>query len=335
MENGAGKRKNYKNYDIGYNGRIPGRTVKINPAYKAGKNGVKYQKNQKNQKKLRKTGNKLKKFIFGFIILLTAITAFLFFANKYFFKVQKIDITDAAGNDKYSYDDILNASGIVKGSQLYGIDLKQVKQNIEKQLTYVSSVNITQIPPSTVNIEVKTDKGMFGIKLGGDYYVISENFKVVDKIDIVGSETDNTDNTDNAGNFIPPDGVITVVTGGVEKCCVGENIEFSDPDISGFLQGLVALYKEYDLQGIMKSANISVSSVNIKDKFNVVMDYGDRFLIKFGIFENINSKILNSFDVIKQIPGDVKGIIDMTDGKVVSFEYDENIIKNKLYFGIG
>ncbi|MCL2773152.1 MAG: FtsQ-type POTRA domain-containing protein [Oscillospiraceae bacterium] len=316
MENSTGKSRNYKNYNGGGTAR---KTGKVSIADR----NAKY---LKNKRKLRKAGSKFRRFLFIFIMLLTVITVFLFLTNKYFFKIQKIVITDTTGNEKYSYDDILNASGIVTGTQLYGIDLKQVKRSIEKQLTYVNSVNITQIPPSTVNIDVKTDKGMFGLKLGGDYYIISDNFKVVDKIDLVGS---------TAGNFVPPDGVITVVTGGVEKCCVGEIIEFSDPDISDFLQGLISLFNEYDLQGIMKSANISISSVNIKDKFNVIMNYGDRFLIKFGIFENISSKILNSFDVINQLPGDVKGIIDMTDGKVVAVEYDENILKNSLYFGIG
>lgn len=291
---------------------------------KQGKNGSYL----KNKRKLKKAGNKFKRFLFVFIMLMTVFTVFFFLMNKYFFKVQKVIINDIYGNEKYSYDDVLNASGINIGSELYGIDLKQTKYNIKKQLTYVDNINIIRIPPSTVSIEIKTDKEMFGIKLGGDYYIISENFMVVEKIDVVGQGESGTE------DFTPPYGIITIAADTVKKCCVGEKIEFSDADISDFLTEMVKLFKEYDLPETMRSMNIEIKSVNIKDKFNVVMNYNDRFLVKFGIFENIVPKILSSLDIINRIPENFKGIIDITNEKVASFEYNENILKNKLYYNI-
>ena len=282
----------------------------------------------KNKRKLQTAGSRFKSFLFILIMLITVLTVFFFLTNKYFFKVQKVIINDIYGNEKYSYEDVLNASGIAMGSELYGIDLKQAKYDIKKQLTYVDNINIIRIPPSTVSIEIKTDKEMFGIKLGGDYYIISENFMVAEKIDIVGQ------GESGAEDFTPPEGIMTLAADSVKKCCVGEKIEFFDTDISDFIQEIVALFKEYDLPATMKSMNIEIKSINMKDKFNIVMNYGDRFLVKFGIFENISSKVLNSLDIIKRIPDNFKGIIDMTNEKVGSFEYDENILKNKLYYNV-
>jgi hypothetical protein len=54
------------------------------------------------------------------------------------------------------------------------------------------------------------------------------------------------------------------------------------------------------------------------------MNYGDRFLVKFGIFENITPKILNVFKVINELGENDEGIIDTTDGKTFSFKYVEN-----------
>ena len=301
----------------------------------------------KNKRKLKKAGSGLARFLFVLFMLMVVITVFFFLTNKYFFKVHKILIADVSfinngysnnadeNYSKYSYDDILSASGITVGSELYGIDVKQVKNNIKKRLTYVDNINIIRIPPSTVSIEIKTDRGMFGIKLGGDYYIISENFRVVEKIDIVGGLTaSGVPGTAGESDFMPPDGIITVAADTVKKCCVGEKIEFSDSDITDFLKETVKMFKEYDLTETMSSMNIKISSINIKDKFNVVMNYGDRFLVKFGVFENISPKVLNSLEIINRIPEGFKGIIDITNEKVASFEYDDNILKNKLYYNV-
>jgi hypothetical protein len=70
-----------------------------------------------------------------------------------------------------------------------------------------------------------------------------------------------------------------------------------------------------------------IRSIDIKNKFKVGMNYGDKFSVNFGVFDNIASKILNSFEIINQLPDYAEGIIDMSDGKVASFRYDENVVK--------
>jgi len=285
-------------------------------------------KGSKAKMRIRKAGAGIKNFLIAIVILAAATVIFLFFTNKYFFKIKHINITE---NDKYSYDEIsgiLEASGIFPGGELYGADVKKAKSDIKEKLTYTESVSITRIPPSTINIDIKTEKGFLGIMLGGDYYVVSKNFRVIDKISVVGKGMDESD-------FEPPEGVITFETDAIKKCYIGEKMEFSDGDISDFFKDIAALFDDdengdngenKDNHAGMVSA---INGIDVTNKFKVVMNYGDRFLVRFGIFENISSKILNSFEIIKQLPDYAEGIIDMTDGKTASFRYDENV--SKLY----
>ena len=255
--------------------------------------------------KIRKIFSTIKKVFLAVLVLTIATVVFLFFANSYFFKVKNIQISE---NDIYSYDDILNASGISMGEELYGIDIKKAENQIKETLAYTKSVNITQIPPSTLNIEVKIEKGFFGMMIGGDCYVISENFKVIDKIKTPANQT------------ALPEGLITVETSEIKKCYLGENMEFSDEDIYDFLKDIIELFAQND------SGRLSaIKNIDINNKFKVTMNYEDRFLVKFGIFENITPKILNVFEVIDELSDDDEGIIDITDGKTVSFKYVENI----------
>ena len=259
--------------------------------------------------KVRKAGAKIKSFLFALLMLSVVTALFLLFTNKYFFKVKNIVISE---NEKYSYDKILAASGIVLGEELYGINIEQAKNNIKEILPYTETVNIKRILPSTVNIEIKTAKGILGIKLGGDYYIISDNFMIVEKIKLIGTGIIRSE-------FRPPPGVITFETDTVKKCYLGEKIEFFDGDIYDFLYEIISLHKENE------EVFLRITDINIMNKFKVVMNYENKFMVNFGIFENISSKILNSFEIIDRLPDYAKGIIDMTDDKSASFTYDENV----------
>jgi len=259
--------------------------------------------------KIRKTGTKIKTFLFAALTLAVVTAVFLFFTNKYFFKVKNIEIDE---NEKYTYDEILKASGITPGVELYAVDAKQTEKNIRELLPYTKTVSVKRIPPSTVSINIETAAGLFGINLGGDYYIISDKFKILDKIKVIGRENAELE-------FSPPEGIITFDTDTIKKCYLGEKIEFFDNDIYNFLEEIVLLREGNE------KAFSRINCIDVKNKFKVSMNYENKFIVNFGIFENISSKILNSFEIINRLPDYAEGIIDMTDDKAASFTYEENV----------
>jgi len=238
---------------------------------------------------------------------------FFVFAGDYFFKTENIIIN---GIDIYSYDEILEAGGIVSGSGLLGIDSAKAKKNIKKKFTYVESVKIKKILPSTVTIEIKTGAGLFGIMLGGDYYIITSNFTVAEKIKVRGANIP-------ASEFTTPEGIITIEADAVKKCRTGEVILFSDNDIYDFLKEIAMLYGNNE----NKSSIAFITGIDIRNKFKVTMNYSDKFLIRLGIFEDISLRILNSLEIIEQLPSHAIGIIDITNGKAASFTQEENVLE--------
>jgi len=266
----------------------------------------------KTNKKERKS-KKAKRFMAVFFTIAALCAAFLF-TNQYFFKANNIIIGE---NDRYSYDEILQASGISPGDELYGINTSRVKTNIKEILTYTDSVKITRIPPSTLKIDITAENGMFGIMLGGDYYIISENMRVVEKIKVVGSG--------GIYDFKPPENIITFATHDIKKCYLGEKMEFSDNDIYDFMKEIAKFLKE-EADKNTRPDMPKIRSMDITDKFRVTMNYEDRFLVKFGLFENISPKILNSYEVISRLPDYAGGLIDLTDSKAASFTFHEDIL---------
>ena len=273
-------------------------------------NKIAGRKNNKNaQVNLRKrTSNKkkrssLKSFIFIFVLAVTVVAAFLFLANRYIFKVGKIEINE---HFKYTDEEILAAGGISLGMELYSLPLREIENNIKDKFSYVKNVKLTQIPPSTLRINISMETGVLGIKLGGDYYILSETFKVLEKV----SMTNKTEETIAAELF--SDNIIMFSTQTIKECYVGKNIQFQDEDIPYFLNKLLKVVKENEIYGV-------IEKIDLRDKFYVKLDYDKRFLVELGSFEDIETKILTLIAVIDNLAPNATGTFERNNEKSWSF----------------
>jgi len=274
------------------------------------KNARKKSKNNKNsQVNLRKiTANKkkrssLKSFIFIFVLAVTVVAAFLFLANRYIFKVGKIEINE---HFKYTDEEILAAGGISLGMELYSLPLREIENNIKDKFSYVKNIKITQIPPSTLRINISMETGVLGIKLGGDYYILSETFKVLEKV----SMANKTEEIITAELFA--DNIIIFSTQTIQECYVGKNIQFQDEDIPYFLNKLLKVVKENEIYGV-------IEKIDLRDKFYVKLDYDKRFLVELGSFEDIETKILTLIAVIDNLAPNATGTFERNNEKSWSF----------------
>lgn len=249
---------------------------------------------------VRKSGKR--KILIVLLAVIIISSAFFLLANRHLFRVRNW-VVSIGGSGVYSQEQIINASGIAKGTELFGFDRAAAVNNIKRELPYVSNVIMTRLPPSTLRIDIHTDTAVFGIMLGEEYYIISENFRVVEKLRMDGRPLE----------YVKPHGIVNIITNDVVRSFVGERIEFGDNDIVSFLEEFLKLRRGHD-------AAEMITSVDIRDKFNVVMNYGDLYTVQFGVFENIYRKALNSFDVIEVLDErSLRGTIDVSDGEKVVF----------------
>lgn len=242
------------------------------------------------------------KILVVLLAIVIILSAFFLLANSRLFRVRNFAV-NIGGSGMYSQEEIINASGVAQGIELFGFDRMTVQNNIKRELPYVSSVSIRRLPPSTLRIDVRTDTAALGIMLGDEYYIISESFRVVEKIRMDGRPLE----------YVKPHGVVNIITNDVVRSFVGERIEFRDDDIVSFLEEFIKLRRGHD-------AAEMITSVDIRDKFNVIMDYGGLYTVHFGVFENIYRKALNSFDVIEVLDDrSLRGTIDVSNGERVVF----------------
>lgn len=85
------------------------------------------------------------------LLCLVALVAALTFGATVFFQVETLAVT---GNSRYTQDEIIAASGVQVGDNLFRMNKKQISQQILRQLPYVESVSILRGLPSTITFQV-------------------------------------------------------------------------------------------------------------------------------------------------------------------------------------
>lgn len=85
------------------------------------------------------------------LLCAAALVAALTFGATVFFQVETIAVT---GNSRYTQEEIIAASGVQVGDNLFRMSKKQISQQILHQLPYVESVSILRGLPSTITFQV-------------------------------------------------------------------------------------------------------------------------------------------------------------------------------------
>lgn len=85
------------------------------------------------------------------LLCLAALVAALTFGATVFFQVETLAVT---GNSRYTQEEIIAASGVQVGDNLFRMNKKQISQQILRQLPYVESVSILRGLPSTITFQV-------------------------------------------------------------------------------------------------------------------------------------------------------------------------------------
>ena len=93
------------------------------------------------------------------LLSVVVISGAIVAALTLFFKVETITVS---GTTEYSSEEIITASGIQQGDNLFLLNKYEIYESILEKLPYVSSVSISRKLPDTLLIEV-TDSNQGGV----------------------------------------------------------------------------------------------------------------------------------------------------------------------------
>lgn len=171
------------------------------------------------------------------------------------------------GAERYSAQDIIDASGLKLGENLFLTDKGAGGERIESALPYVEEAKISIRIPNTMVITVTESKPAFIFKSGGGYIIVSAQGKVMEKIE---GKND---------KYEAP----LVLGCTVKSAELGKEITFKESGILKILMGVAKGLSDNEFSGIKE--------IDITNTARICLNYANRIKIVIGLPEDISYKL--------------------------------------------
>jgi len=234
-----------------------------------------------------------KRGLLMFIFIAVLFALMLLAIYKLIFVVKTIDIV---GSEKYTVEELLKASGIDTGVNLYSFRGSTVEKNITLNCPYIKSVDVDRTMPGDVKITVVEDKAMYYTSVYGEYKILSEGLRV---LETVPSYED------------VPDGLVKLKLPRVSYTMTGRVIEFENSR------------RERGIRDVLENVASSpltdrVTQIDMRDQFDITIVCDGKIKLIVGDDENILYKLKTASKVLEDemFTTDNKIRVDLTtEGK--------------------
>lgn len=221
--------------------------------------------------------------ILTFVIIVLGVLL----AMSVFFRVSRITVD---GNSYYTEEQIIQASGIESGDNMFFVNRFTAASKIFAKLPYVQKVTINRKLPNHVIIEIAESQELAYVVSGDAYWAIDSNGKVLEKID-----------SKKAKDLIRIDGLSP------KGPKVGQQIETKNGDTDK-IEYLASI-----LNGIQSRQMMSdISYIDLTSSANPVLDYKGHFTVKLGANENLEYKLGLLVSAVEKLKENEYGVIDLS-----------------------
>ena len=247
----------------------------------------------------RRNSSRRRRGSFGFLYKLLStlvICAAIIVALTLFFRVDNVVVT---GQQRYTAQEVVDATGVEIGDNLYLMDKNRVVESILRQLPYVETIRISRKLPDTLLIEVVECGQPMAMVQDGYAWLISPRGKIVEQTDPLA-----------AGNYGIIDGCKLLAPS------VGTKIALAT-EYASQQSSLLALLEALESAGELER----VDAIHLKDLSMLTMDYIGRFTIQLPYEADYARKLRALRQIIDEsgaIQDNMTGTFDMRreDGKV-------------------
>lgn len=241
----------------------------------------------------KKTKKRRKRRLIAGVLVVLLVIAGIGLSLTVFFKIT--DVVVEGELKMHTRQEIITASAIKTGTNLFILNARQKEKDIWIALPYIENVKIKRKLPGTVVIEVTETKNLFAVKSGGQYLVVSDNLKILDITQHV------------------PDGT-AIINGIVAVDPVkGSTLTAENAENSQFFMTLATVLDRYGLlQG--------VTEIDVSDKLNYSLKYENRIDVMIGTANKLDYKIQMLQELIfNKLSPDDAGFLDISTAGRATF----------------
>ena len=225
------------------------------------------------------------------------VCAALVFGLSVFFRVANIEVQ---GAQRYTPEEIIAASGIEEGDNLFFVNRSSAISRIYARLPYVETALVDLRLPNRLTITITESEAVACVTAEDGTWAIDRSCKLLSRL-----------NADELGGLIRIHGLTPIAP------AVGQTVapgEAETPKVA-YLSAILRQMTELGLTG-------DVRMIDISNVANPSFDYLGRFTVKLGSNENVEYKfqcLLSAVDALEE--GD-RGTLDLSIDKRAHLTYD-------------
>ncbi len=195
-----------------------------------------------------------------------------------------INSLSAKGSKIYTSKQIINASGVAVGDNLFTVSQTAVLNTLKEKLPFVQEIKFKRTLPDTLEIVVTDAKEYACYNVDGKFYTVSKDGWVLEKYNK------------------QPKNVLLIICEGA-KCTVGKQIEFSSETGHNGAQEIINL---------LEQNKIETNYVDITDEINLKAKIDGRFIVNFGTANSLEQKVKHLKSMVESIEKGQTGRINLS-----------------------
>lgn len=217
------------------------------------------------------------------IVILVVIAA----GCAVFFRVDEITVV---GQHKYTAEEIIAASGIQRGDNLFLLNKSKISRQIYTGLPYVDGVNPRRVLPDQVILTVTECVPAAVVKGGEGHWVIDQNGKLLEQVPT--AQQGGSAVVTGITALLPSPGTMLVV----------------DSEESVKLQSLTQLLRALSAREMLDK----VSAIDLTGTATLTLSYDGRFTVKLPMSADFSYKMRVLEGIVGPLQPNEKGSIDLT-----------------------
>ena len=235
------------------------------------------------------------------IVCLFAVAAFAV-VYKMFYTISDVSVT---GTSLYSDEEILAASGISFGDNLYSFSSRVAEENVTLRCPYVQTLSVDRTAPSFVAFTVSEDTAVFYAELYGEMRALSAGLRVLDAVD---AET------------AAERGLIRLRLPAVDTAVAGRILSFENE------RGTRAL-REVLAELLASPLRSRITTVDFRSPHALKMVCDARYILDFGDTQEVDIKLKIAEAVLRDrlFQSGVRAKIDLTSTGATSVILDNQL----------
>lgn len=268
------------------------------------------------------------------LITTLALAAAMILCFIVFFRVNTISVT---GNEKYTQQEVLDASGIEKGDALLLVNKSAAAGKIIAALPYIDQIRIGVAFPNVVRIEVKELDTAYAVAASdGTYWLINSSGRVVEEttgkaaagyLQLTGFQVDppkagatisassaaaktdpqtgDTASGSENGDATSGDQTGDTTSDGEATAANTEKTDDATPEER--LQTALEI-----LQALESSGAAGVTQINVASLNDIKVFYGTQYEVDFGAAVDLSYKVEYMLAAVAQLDDYESGVLDLT-----------------------